>query len=119
MSLTPEGRADLQKALDRKYPKGPLMTTIKGQVSEVFLEPGRPDMAMVNLYVDLGQPELMHAFSIGGEGTVTCDGKEVSVGELFEWIAKTTFCEVSLHPEPERYDLSLKTDFSTTKGPSK
>lgn len=90
--------------------------TLSGRVDRVSLYPGRPDL----LTVDFSEPDrgVRHAmFSAAeGDGVVTFDGQAATLAELFALLAQAPAVDVVVHPDPQRYGLSEKTEFHTHRG---
>ncbi len=76
------------------------------RVARVTLEPGHYILTVED--ADAG----VHPFGLGGGGVVTCDGMQMTVGELFDWLALGAGVRVTLNPVPQRYGLSMRTEFT-------
>ncbi len=76
------------------------------RVARVTLEPGHYILLVED--ADAG----VHTFGLGGGGVVTCDGTQVTAGGLFDWLAQGAGVRVVLHPDPLRYGLSMRTEFT-------
>lgn len=74
--------------------------------------PSRPDAFSIQFGIKPNSYANNSAlFSMEGDADVTVEGKKVTIGELFEWLAQPHNVEVTIHPCPQRYGLSLKTEF--------
>ncbi len=76
------------------------------RVARVTLDPGHYIITVEDA------DGAIRPFGLGGGGVVTCDGEQVMVGELFDWLARGAGVRVTLHPDPLRYGLSMRTEFT-------
>lgn len=97
------------------------MESVSGIVSSLVVSPGEPAMILVQFE----EPQLQGGqFCIGHcdlddgadppevEGTVRCQGVEVTVAGLFSWfLIPGRRCRCTLRPVAELFDLSRETDF--------
>ncbi len=81
------------------------------RVARVTLEPGHYILTVEDA------DAATHTFGIGGGGVVTCDGTQVTAGGLFDWLAQGAGVRVTLHPDPLRYGLSMRTEFARDEEP--
>lgn len=88
-----------------------------GLVREVGIIPARLDVLHVafGIVANTYQP-ISAQFSMADDAEVTVNGKKAGVGELFVWLTEATHSHfVTIHPDPQRYELSMKTEFSDTE----
>lgn len=87
-----------------------VMNTKTGRVMNVSLMPGQIDAVMVQF-----TPEHSYGasamFSMEPESETTIDGRRCTIPGLFEWLSRHDKVAVTVHPCPQRYQMSLKTEF--------
>ncbi len=76
------------------------------RVARVTLEPGHYILMVEDT------DAATHMFGLGGGGVVTCDGTQVTAGELFDWLAQGAGVRVTFHPDSLHYGLSMRTEFT-------
>lgn len=85
-----------------------------GHLYSLSFIPSRPDDVIASYGNRPNSYDTYHGgFSVGADATVTCDGKVVTIGELFTWLSEPRNVQITLHPDRMHYGLSLKTDFIT------
>lgn len=87
--------------------------THAGEVVSVTATPGRLDFYRVEyLWRGVAVPAT---FSFEKIALVTADDLAVTVGELFDWLAKSPGATVKLSPCAERLGLSIATEFRSPR----
>lgn len=89
------------------------MQQTTGHVFEVVLIPGRTDALKVVFGDGTSNVTYTARFSAQPDGAVYVNGNEYAdPGDLFTWLCRQkNGVSVTVHPCPERYNLSLRTEF--------